>query len=272
MTTSRSLPRPLLNRAGAQAHRLVSGTGVASLVAYRLDPDRAVDVLAHGVTRDGTLVVALVGGQLPEGTHEVRMDVRREADEAQVRITAASLHLLGELSWLDAEEAEALVADPRLPVTAALLADSPTVQWARVTSERLVLHDASGVTAFTYGEVSAARATFPQADQELDAHDVVTGAGQPALAAICRAVTDGRLPGVVQSDRPSAASPGHALDHVFCVDVDGLGVNLMQVGQERTSVVFAPFPTTVDHLDALAAQVSVLAELAQAAERSQPGW
>ena len=271
MTASHSPTRPLLDRAGAQAHRLVRGTGLASLVAYRLDPNRAVEVLAHGLTQDGTLVVGLVEGFLPEGSHEVRLDVRREADEAQVRITAASLHLLGVLHWLTPEESERLLDDSRLPETMSLLAGAPGVRWARVATERLVLHDASGVTPFDYQRAIVERAVFPAIAQELAAHDIVSRVGESALRAICQAVVAGTLPGVVQSDRPSANSCGHAVDRIFCVDVDGLGVNLMQVGRERTSVVFVPFPAQVGDLDSLAVQVTALADLARADGRRQRG-
>lgn len=266
MTVSHSLAQPLRDRAETVAHRLLTGTGLASIVAYRLDPDASLDVFVHGVTSTGSLVVALptdalTTGALPAGhVLDVRMDVRREATEAAVRITSASLHLLGQLTWLTADEVAALGGDRRLPDTARLLADSPGVRWARVTSDRVVMHDASGVTPFDYARAAVARTTFPSPSEELDAHDVVRTEANHALAAICRAVVDGTLPGRVQSDRPS---PGNVCDHtadrVFCVDVDHLGINLMHVGGERTTVVFASFAERVTGLADLATQVGALA-------------
>lgn len=275
MTVSHPLAQPLRDRAETVAHRLLTGTGLASVVAYRLDPDASLDVFVHGVTSTGSLVVALPADALPDGhVLDVRMDVRREATEALVRITSASLHLLGQLTWLTADEVAALAGDRRLPDTARLLADSTGVRWARVTSDRVLMHDASGVTPFDYATAAAARTTFPSPSDELDAHDVVRTEADHALAAICRAVVDGTLPGRVQSERPS---PGNVCDHtagrVFCVDVDHLGINLMHVGGERTTVVFAPFTTKVTGLDDLATQVRSLATRAQGGPRpAQRGW
>lgn len=266
MTSSRSLAQPLRDRAGTLAHRLLAGGGVAAVVAYRLDPEKATEVLAHGVTSDGALVVALTPGPLLDAgcAHEVRMDVRREATEAAVRITSASIHLLGRLSWLTSQEVRDLGDEARLPDPVTLLLGSPAVRWARVTTERVVLHDASGVTPFTWDEAVVDRATFPAPSDELNAHDVVLAAAGTDLEAVCRAVVDGRLPGRVQSDRPSANVCNHTADRVFCVDVDGLGVNLMHVGRERTTVVFAPFDAKVGDLDALAMAVATLAARARA--------
>lgn len=275
MTVSHPLAQPLRDRATTVAHRLLTGAGLANVVAYRIDPDHSLDVLAHGVSSNGMLVVAMAPTALPDGhVHAVRMDVRREATEATVRITSASIHLLGQFTWLSREEVTALAHDERLPQSTRMLTETPTVRWARVSTDRVVLHDASGVTPFDYATAAADRATFPTPTQELAAHDVVRTEAEHDLAAICRAVADGTLPGRVQSDRPS---PGnvceHTADRVFCVDVDDLGINLMHVGRERTAVVFAPFTGKVAGLDDLATEVrSLVTRAHRVPGPAQRGW
>lgn len=273
-----TLTQPLRDRAAAVAHRLLTGAGVASLVAYRIDPDRSIEVLAHGVDSDGTLVVALATDLLPADAvdQDVRMDVRREATEATVRITSASIHLLGRLTLLAPDEVAALREDEQLTGTAALLlAHGPAeLRWARVSTERVLLRDATGVTPFARTEVVSERDAFPSPDQEINAHEAVaTGTD---LQALVRAVVAGALPGRVQSDRPSPPACEHTDDRVFCVDVDGLGVNLMHAGPERTTVVFVPFDAEVTDLGSLRAAVAALGERVGTGStprnRSQRGW
>lgn len=260
----------LSDRAASMAHRLLSGVGAASAVAYRHDPEHAIEVLAHGLTSDGDLVVALRAESLPDGvldqssrgtgpTH-VRLDVRREATEAHVRIVAATIHLLGRVDWLEDNVRRAAVASGFLPAEVALVAGAPGVLLGRVRSDRVLLHDASGVTPFPYAElVSRAQSdAFPTTSEELDAQEAVSSLPADELHALCDAVAEQRLTGCVLSERPNRGACDSTLGRVFCVDVDTLGVNLMRVSADVTSVVFLHFPQPVQDVPGLRRQLAGL--------------
>lgn len=260
----------LSDRAASMAHRLLSGVGVATAVAYRHDPEHTVDVLAHGLTDDGDLVVALRADALPEGvldarggstgpTH-VRLDVRREATEARVRIVAATVHLLGRVEWLEDHVSRVAAASGFLPADVALVAGAPGVLLGRVRSERVLLHDASGVTPFPYAELVSRETAgaFPTTLEELDAQEAVSSLPAEELHALCDAVCDERLTGCVLSQRPSRGACDSTLGRVFCVDVDAVGVNLMRVAADTTSVVFVHFPQSVTDVPGLRRQLAGL--------------
>lgn len=253
----------LTERATSMARRLLCGVGSASFVAYRDGGRRPVDVLTHGLTADGDLVVAVLDGPATgewRGTVPVRLDVRREAAEARVRVIAASVHLHGEVEWLDRAQHRAAVDSGTLPEAVALVASLPGVRVGLVGAERVLLHDASGVTPFSFGELvfSGQDAPFPTTGEELAAQEIVAAVPDPGLRALCDAVAGGRLAGRVLSDRRTRTTCAHTVGRVLCVDVDALGANLMRVDADRTSVVFVQFPDAVHDVESLREQVDVL--------------
>ncbi|WP_181310077.1 hypothetical protein [Nocardioides campestrisoli] len=246
----------LADRTASTARRLLAGAGSASLTAYRDHPDGALPVLAHGVSGDGELVVALAsaGISLSATGTDVRLDVRVEAPQALVRIVAASIHLLGRVSWLDGA-----ALDPQtLPEPVALVAADPAVRVGLVHSDRVLVHDAAGVTPYALDDVALPAPSFPSPGERLEAAEAIAGLPAEQLAALCDAVAERRLPGRVLSDRPTPVTSRHALGGTFCVDVDALGVNLMRVRPGGTSVLFLPFPEPVADVAGVRRQLTML--------------
>jgi len=90
------------------ARRLLSGAGCASLTAYRLDDGAPSQLVLHALDVTGSIIVAAHPAadhpmvDVPcEAPVEVRLDVALEAAEPGLRITTATVHLLGVLTWLD---------------------------------------------------------------------------------------------------------------------------------------------------------------------------
>lgn len=244
--TVRPTASVLRERSVSTARRLVSGAGMASFVAYRHDPERAVAVAAHGVTASGDLVLALLGDSAPCPTHgslDVRVDIHREATEAQVRILSASAHMLATLTWLSPTDVAGALATGALPEAVAVVAQVPGAALAVVTGDRLVLHDGSGVTPLDYAEVAAETSVpvYPGAAGELEAHEAVASLPEGTLFDVFSAVTRGALPGAVLSERAVTPTCAASIGAVYIVDVDGHGLTLMHVGTAATSVVFAAF-------------------------------
>ncbi len=143
------------------AHRLLAGAGTATMVAYRLTPALEVDALAHGLTRDGELVVACRPSSgdavevLPEWRKlDVRLDVTKSAPEWSVRITSAGIHLLGVLEWVPAETVIDFLSAGVLPPRVAELAASPSGRLGVIRTDRVVLHDSVGITAIPFVEIA----------------------------------------------------------------------------------------------------------------------
>ena len=87
------------------ARRLLSGAGCASLTAYRLDADASAQLVLHALDVTGSIIVAAHPAadhpmaEVPcESPIEVRLDVALEAAEPGLRITTATVHLLGVLT------------------------------------------------------------------------------------------------------------------------------------------------------------------------------
>jgi len=98
----------IMQRARRMARRLLAGSGSAAVTAYRIDPSAPAAFVAHAMRADGRILVAACP---PEGTPlaiapdgvavDVRLDVTLDAAEPGVRITAATAHLLGSLTWIE---------------------------------------------------------------------------------------------------------------------------------------------------------------------------
>lgn len=256
--------RALQARNASVARRLLAGAGSASFVAFRHDAHRDLDVLAHGLTDDGRLVVATVEdvSHLPtDESVEIRLDVRREATEARVRILAATAHLLGRLDWVGADERAELLATGALPEEVALVASAPTAALGVVRTDRVLLHDAGGVTPMPFSELVADENVshlFPSATQEVDAHEVFAEVPTHIVGELFEAILDGSRPGWVMSSKPASPGCSHSIGRVYCVDVDATGVTLMKVGAQETTVVFTAFAEQAHDIASLGLRVAGL--------------
>ncbi|WP_244960228.1 hypothetical protein [Actinomyces faecalis] len=249
------------------ARRLLSGTGCASVTAYRYDGTEPVVVL-HALDTDGRVLVAA----RPDGGHvlaqvgsgaatEVRLDVTLEAAEAGMRITTASAHLLGTLTWLaDAEAARVLAGEAagcHCPVTGedplaglAALAQAPGGRLGVIETERVIVHDALGVSGHAMTEVldpdaGGAPALLWTAFDEVSAQEEVGGLGDAVLDVLCGGVVEGDVPGIVCSHRPAEGLSPSLWDRVLCVDVAPDAVTLMRLGRGCVDTVLVPLPAGI---------------------------
>ncbi len=256
-------------RALSMATRLACGAGRTSITAYRDDPDHAIDVLAHGLSATGELVLAVqTTGQAPALLHlpgydfDVRVDIHKESFETSARIVAASLHLLGSMMWLTDQATDPLCARRDLPAGVDEVRSLPGVRIAVVRTDRAVLHDSMGVSPFCWDHLTDV-AFQPTGSQhwdwiaEWEAHALVASLGQDDLLAIHRAVIDERLPGkLCGADLHGAGTT--ELTTVLCVDADPCGITLIAAGPEGTVTTFAGFAKALNTVRELPAALGAL--------------
>lgn len=251
MTMSFEAPQVGLSaRAHALALRMLSGAGAASVDAYRLG--ECLEFVAHGMTSAGELVLAAspVGelSRLADAQPaEVRLDIVKHTPDPSVSLVAASLHMLGSMTWVESVEGE-------LPERVASLAAIPGVRLAVVEIERAVLHDMAGASVIDTG---APPAVGPALDEQ-DAFRAVARQGQSALKDLCWAVMVDAVPGEVASKAALPNLCAHTVDSVYCVDVDALGITLMLVGRHETLIAHAAFATPAISQAALERRVDEL--------------
>lgn len=248
------------------ARRLLSGAGRMSLVAYDIAPMVEAAALSHAVTARGELVVACrADDEVPAttwtgGPLRVRVDVTKEAPEWAVRITACAVHLLGELEWLPVETLDDYLFGAGLDPAVTEIAGAVGGRLGVIRTDRVLVHDSAGVLALALGEVIGSHPagglptgprSFPDADQEWAARDLVGRLSPDQLAGLVQAATGGWDRGVTLSSRAETTC-SHAEGQVFCVDVDRTGLTLMAVDVGRTGIHFFAFDTPADTLDALA--------------------
>ena len=267
MATSPEVSQDLcLERARSLAGRMLEGGAACTLVAWRIGSQ--YDFVAHGLTAQGDIVVAVrldedcLLSTLPAGVGTVvRMDLVRHSHDVMLSVIAASAHLVGELVLLPNAAVARLLSEDQLPERIAELARISGTRVGLVVTDRILVHDHSGVTPIPWEDLTDSRTEGTGAwCDDFEAHDVVASWGCPALRQVCRAVIEGRLPGRA-SLRPSAPGLcGHVLDKVFCIDVDRSGITLMHVGEHETATVFAGFEVPPSTLSALTTQVARLVD------------
>lgn len=242
-------------RAVSLAHRMLAGSGQASVVAYRLDEQPVLNSVAHGFTRRGELVVAAVVDPAEVGEElgvtgeslEVRVDITKVAPEPNVRIVAASAHLLASLEWLHPLDAELLAGTGELPEIVAAVAAAPNGRLGVLDVARVVLHDGAGVTPLTFGQLLDHRhgAVGDPAEAVVNTEaaglDVVTGVDRTDLAVMCDAAEQGWMTAHILTQKPSLSGCAHTTNKDFVVDVDLTGVTVLRHGAQLTSVYFIPF-------------------------------
>lgn len=240
------------------------------MVAYDLAPLVEAGALCHGLTDTGELVVAgLADDAVPastwsDGPLRVRLDILKEAPESAVRITSCAVHLLGELEWLSADEVADYVEGAGLGPRLVEIATTVGGRLGTVRTDRILVHDSAGVCPLSFGEVAGQHPaggvswgvrSFPDAEQEWTARDLVGRLSAERLAQITRAAANGH--GVTLSSRAEVTC-SHTEGQVFCVDVDRTGLTLMSVELGRASVHFVPFGRPAHTLDELAERIGRL--------------
>ncbi len=250
-------------RAIRTARRLLSGAGSAALLFYASQPAIGLDFVAHGFTNSGRLIVAsfdeqlnssLIGDELP-----VRFEVVRNASRVDIRLVAASLHLLGKLRWLDEPQVSELDDCKELPELMRALLPQPEARFAEISFTRAILHDPNGVTPLPYGILASPNVViFPTPAQEFDCHALVEAVPNDTLGEVCQAIVDGRAPGEVCSRCPIMSVCDRIAEQVVCADVDRMGVTLMHIGRHELTTVYAQFSEPVDDLTQLSDQIELL--------------
>jgi hypothetical protein len=252
-------------RSVSLARRLLSGSGRASLVAYDLAPLVEAGALCHGMSATGDLVVAcLADDAVPvttwaDGPLRVRLDVVKEAPEWAVRITACAVHLLGTLEWVSAERVNGFLAGARVDPNLVELATARGGRLGIVRTDRVLVHDSAGVLPLSFGEVAGLHPaggtewgfrSFPDANQEWAARDLIGELSAEQLTALAMAAAAGWDAGVTLSSRAEITC-AHTEGHVFCVDIDRTGLTLMSVELGRAGVHFLAFDRPADTVDEL---------------------
>lgn len=247
-------------RALSLAHRLLAGTGSASLVAYRAQGRAVLDSLVHGLSDTGMLVVAAIpqaehrsAFAVPAGTATSAMgnedagqvDVRGEivayGPEISVRVLAATAHFLGRLEWVERDAGARL---GHLPERVAGVLEHPDARLGLVRTDRVLLHDGTGVTAFTLESLAEHHRSCSVRDaQQLDDQVVdVVGAVHPdELGDLFEAGARGWLPARILSTAASTAACTSLSGRVYWVDADATGITLMRADGQRQTVMHLPF-------------------------------
>ena len=280
-----------MQRARRMARRLLAGSGSAAVTAYRIDPSAPAAFVAHAMRADGRILVAACPPKstplaiAPDGVAvDVRLDVTLDAAEPGVRITAATAHLLGSLTWVEGEDRALALASSRSSAChCAIVGEDPLERVREIASgpggrlgviacERVMLHCASGVSSHDIEEILAVDSTDAGAalspswspQEIMDAHEAVSAVGQLGLRAVCEAVREGQMLGWVCSSRPAVGVCPTLWDRTLCVDVDAHGVTLMSITGEEVITLVVSFP------QALAGACEVGPTLEQLASQALP--
>lgn len=255
-------------RTTSVACRLLSGTGSATLAAYRINPHGTIPVIAHAATTDGLIAVVLSEtDSLPDADLiDVRFDVTKQAPEITARITAATLHSLAVLSWIDDEEraeweTRGVAAQHVFDAAAA-----PGARLAALSVRRTVLHDASGVHRVPLEQIAgrlsalaqSGATPYPLAADEFEVADALRSHVDGELACLMECILANTCAGAVLRRDPSCGLPREARGVTWCVDVDSTGVTLMHTGEEDTVTAFAAFGSPVAGLDELQRELAAL--------------
>ena len=254
------------------ARRLLSGAGCATLTAYRLDAGAPSQLVLHALDVTGSIIVAAHPAadhpmvDVPcEAPVEVRLDVALEAAEPGLRITTATVHLLGVLTWLDDGGRDAVLSGSVAGCHCAITGEDPLTDLAElarapggrlgvVETSRIMVHDAMGVSGHTMEEVldpdaKGVRPLLWSASETFGAQDEVKALGEGALEVLCDGVEQGSVPGIICSRRPSGGLHEALWGRVLCVDVSPHAVTLLRLGRETTDTlqILLPAGTTRAH-------------------------
>lgn len=241
-------------RAASLAQRLLGGAGRASLSAYDLIPATESGAVAHGLSDDGQLIVACIADESTPLTSSafqrvrVRLDIVKEAPNPAVRITACTVHLLGELVWLDGEDLAPHLRETNPDIAA--VASAPRGRVGVIHSNRLVVHDACGVTALPLDEAIATHRAFPALDSSWEAHERASRITAEEMADIWGAAHAGWTAATLFSGGSAGGCPDKGRQ-LLCVDIDRTGLTVMSVEPQASSVAVIDFSTPANNTQEL---------------------
>lgn len=259
------LDEPTMHRrAVSVARRYLSGAGRASLLAYRMDPQVEVDVMAHALLGDGRVVVALgpQGADIVGDVVDIRLDVEKFAPDAALLIRSGTLHGLGQLTWLDGRSED-------LPGLVGAVAGMPGVRIGVLSLPRLLLHDSAGVTVLHADELLPGGEDCSSLRlDELAATEVVAAVGDSGWLDIISSVLAGRQAGAELGRIELRATCSHTLGSVRCLDVDALGVTVMHIAATHATTVFVPFDAEAGTPDEVRAGLARMLESTVAVDQA----
>ena len=264
----------LSQRCFSLARRILGGAGMATMVAHTMisageSPEKwTCDLQAHGVTASGRFVVAQRSHpaqalcQVPAGLPtDVRLEISKDAPEPAIRLLAATLHVLGTITWLTPAQVDYLLATDVLPTEVSIIAGFDDALIGVVAPYRAILHDAMGSTEI---DVPALidnipdDKVFPSAEDELSALDIVASLGNAHLSQLCDGVHKKTVFGCSCWSRATHHACPHTVGRVFCADIDRTGLTLMYVNPDQTGAVFIPLEQDATSLTELEAAVAQL--------------
>lgn len=271
-------PATWQERSLSTAYRLLTGLGTSVLVAYREVPLRTFGAVVHGVTRSGDVVVAVsdhdpLAAELDlSKPMSVRLSIDKTAPNVLLNVVAASLHLLGEARWLSGAERVEMLSGTELGERVSEVATAGHL--AIVTFDRVLLHDACGVTPLDAGEIqsehrrclrhqeeaffcSLEQDLFSHPELELTAVDVVGDSSVMNASALFDGLMLGELEGAFIARQNVANVCAHSLG-VICLDVDRTGMTLMCIDHSEAVTAFIPFECRVSTRSELVAEIQNL--------------
>lgn len=264
----------LSQRSSSLARRILGGAGMATMVAHaiisadgNLD-EWTCDLQAHGVTASGRFIVALRPQpaqalcQIPAGlSTDVRLEISKDSPEPGIRLLAATLHILGTMTWLSADQIDHLLATDVLPSEVSMITEFDDGLIGLIDPRQAILHDALGSAEIDIPTLIADmpnEEVFPSINDELSALDVVASLGDFHLSQLCDAVRQEKLPGCNCWSRATHHACPHTVGRVFCADIDRTGLTLMYVNPDQTGAVFIPLDREASSLPELEAAVAQL--------------
>lgn len=231
------------------ARRILTGAGALTLVPYRVDSLRSVEVFTHGVDEHGRILVICSAADADYmGATEVRVDGRKKALEFDVDITVASLHALARVWWLPLEAGTTV-----LGVTV-----GPHLRVGVLEAESVILHGPNGVTKSSPELLLAGHRPHELTSRELDARDEVARLSDNQLSSLLSNALVEMGPGILLTERDHHGC-GMADDRLWIVDVDHSGVVLLKLVDNRLTTVLVTFPEPVHSIADLASAVDALA-------------
>ncbi|MDU5420421.1 MAG: hypothetical protein E6128_10270, partial [Cutibacterium avidum] len=201
----------LSQRSSSLARRILGGAGMATMVAHAMTSadgnldEWTCDLQAHGVTASGRFIVALRPQpaqalcQIPAGlSTDVRLEISKDSPEPAIRLLAATLHILGTMTWLSADQIDHLLATDVLPSEVSMITEFDDGLIGLIDPRQAILHDALGSAEIDIPTLIADLPNdevFPSINDELSALDVVASLGDFHLSQLCDAVRQEKLPG-----------------------------------------------------------------------------
>ena len=263
----------LSQRSSSLARRILGGAGMVTMVAHamisadgNLD-EWTCDLQAHGVTASGRFIVALRPQpaqalcQIPAGlSTDVRLEISKDSPEPAIRLLAATLHILGTMTWLSADQIDHLLATDVLPSEVSMITEFDDGLIGLIDPRQAILHDALGSAEIDIPTLIADLPNdevFPSINDELSALDVAS-LGDFHLSQLCDAVRQEKLPGCNCWSRATHHACPHTVGRVFCADIDRTGLTLMYVNPDQTGAVFIPLDREASSLSELEAAVAQL--------------